>query len=203
MTQDWPTWKPNYEFFIFSFQSFVSSGDYDDEDDYPDLNERLESYKSKSCPGEHVILKVTCIIKFIAVKHNAFVQVFYFCNFIHGFIFLSFLCRLQSNSWNSTRTIRVTLVSCCPFDYTMKDCCTDIDPPIKQTKNKYNKLCQKKPSCYIWKFYYLNNILNCVYSFVWNQHIKFDISFCTSNQATIFMVIFVCLLSEPLQMKRK
>ena len=61
----------------------------------------------------------------------------------------------------------------------------------------------KETSCYIWKFYYLNNILNCVYSFVWNQHIKFDISFCTSNQATIFMVIFVCLLSEPLQMKRK
>jgi len=28
-------------------KSFVSSGDYDDEDDYPDLNERLESYKKQ------------------------------------------------------------------------------------------------------------------------------------------------------------
>ena len=40
------------KFLISLFQSFVSSGDYDDEDDYPDLNERLESYKSKSCPDE-------------------------------------------------------------------------------------------------------------------------------------------------------
>lgn len=30
-------------------------------------------------------------MKFIAVKHNAFVQVFYFCNFIRGFIFFVFL----------------------------------------------------------------------------------------------------------------
>ncbi|XP_029179359.1 allograft inflammatory factor 1-like [Acropora muricata] len=28
-------------------RSFISSGDYDDEDDYPDLNERLESYKKQ------------------------------------------------------------------------------------------------------------------------------------------------------------
>ncbi|KAL9989273.1 hypothetical protein ACROYT_G003806 [Oculina patagonica] len=28
-------------------KSFVSSGDYDDEDDYPDLNERLEAYKKQ------------------------------------------------------------------------------------------------------------------------------------------------------------
>ena len=39
----------NFFFFIslFLLQSFISSGDYDDEDDYPDLNERLESYKSE------------------------------------------------------------------------------------------------------------------------------------------------------------
>lgn len=46
---------------FFLFQSFVSSGDYDDEDDYPDLNERLESYKSKFCPGESCCFKFTCI----------------------------------------------------------------------------------------------------------------------------------------------
>ena len=28
-------------------QSFINSGDYDDEDDYPDLAERVEAYKSK------------------------------------------------------------------------------------------------------------------------------------------------------------
>ena len=32
---------------FFFLQSFVNSGDYDDEDDYPDLNERLEAYKSE------------------------------------------------------------------------------------------------------------------------------------------------------------
>ena len=39
----------HFFFFIslFVLQSFISSGDYDDEDDYPDLNERLESYKSE------------------------------------------------------------------------------------------------------------------------------------------------------------
>ena len=31
----------------FLLQSYVDSGDYDDEEDYPDLNERLEAYKSK------------------------------------------------------------------------------------------------------------------------------------------------------------
>ena len=41
--------------------------------------------------ANHVILKFTCTMKFIAVKHNAFVQVFYCCNFIHGFIFFVFL----------------------------------------------------------------------------------------------------------------
>ena len=29
------------------FQSFISSGDYDDEEDYPNLSERLEGYKSE------------------------------------------------------------------------------------------------------------------------------------------------------------
>ena len=28
-------------------QSFIDSGDYDDPDDYPDLPERLEAYKSE------------------------------------------------------------------------------------------------------------------------------------------------------------
>ena len=28
-------------------QSFFNSGDYDDPDDYPDLEDRLEAYKSK------------------------------------------------------------------------------------------------------------------------------------------------------------
>lgn len=37
----------NYILYFFFLQSFVNSGDYDDEDDYPDLNERLEAYKSE------------------------------------------------------------------------------------------------------------------------------------------------------------
>ena len=125
----------------------MSSGDYDDEEDYPDLNERLESYKSKSCPGESCCFKIRLRnwiyinAKMIAVKQNTFIQVFYFCNFIRGFILFYFFDRVQNSSWNSTRTIRVTLVSC-PLDYTMKDCCTDIDPAIKLTRSKYNKLCQ-------------------------------------------------------------
>ena len=42
---------------FISFQSYINSGDYDDEEEYPDLNDRLESYKSKNPAGLN--LKVT------------------------------------------------------------------------------------------------------------------------------------------------
>lgn len=36
---------------FISFQSYINSGDYDDEEEYPDLNDRLEAYKSKNPAG--------------------------------------------------------------------------------------------------------------------------------------------------------
>ena len=82
---------------------------------------------------EYLQFTCACMIKFIqmqiAEKQKAFIQAFCSCNFICAFVlftFLSHFCRLQNSSWNSTKTTRVTLVSC-PLDCTMKDCCTDID----------------------------------------------------------------------------
>lgn len=36
---------------FISLQSYINSGDYDDEEEYPDLNDRLEAYKSKNPAG--------------------------------------------------------------------------------------------------------------------------------------------------------
>ena len=47
----------NTKMIFISFQSYINSGDYDDEEEYPDLNDRLEAYKSKNPAGLN--LKVT------------------------------------------------------------------------------------------------------------------------------------------------
>ena len=41
----------NTKMIFISFQSYINSGDYDDEEEYPDLNDRLEAYKSKNPAG--------------------------------------------------------------------------------------------------------------------------------------------------------
>jgi len=38
---------------FISFQSYINSGDYDDEEEYPDLNDRLEAYKSKNPANDY------------------------------------------------------------------------------------------------------------------------------------------------------
>lgn len=49
---------------IISLQSYINSGDYDDEEDYPDLNERLEAYKSKCARGlvQRVLFMLNCLL---------------------------------------------------------------------------------------------------------------------------------------------
>lgn len=53
---------------FISFQSYINSGDYDDEEEYPDLNDRLEAYKSKNPAGLN--LKSDFLSKIIGMLHT-------------------------------------------------------------------------------------------------------------------------------------
>lgn len=53
---------------FISFQSYINSGDYDDEEEYPDLNDRLEAYKSKNPAGLN--LKSDFLLKIIGMLYT-------------------------------------------------------------------------------------------------------------------------------------